>query len=402
MTGRISRRGMLAGLVGGGLVTALARKPAMAAEPRYLVVYWIAGGWDPTFVFDPHFESNTIHHDPASSLSTVSGLAFADAPSRPSVRAFIEKWGAKSAFVNGIAVGSISHDGCTRLMLTAHRTATAADFSTRVAHETGLPHVVLSGPRFPGDRGEVVLPVNATLVTTADGTLPSPRDEGSESRVQAWLQEEAARLPESAAKAQYLDGLSRLPELHENAGKLRGGLSANDDDVFGTVASVLGAGIARAVTLQGSLPTFGNWDSHVGNDALQTMDYEWTFGRLSSLMARLETESAPDGSPLADRTTVLVLSEMGRSPVLNSAQGKDHWPWTSAMLIGAGVRGGKIYGGTDAGLAGQRVDPTGGDVTDGGDLLTPASLAAGLLTSFGIDPAEDYDGVTPFTAPFET
>jgi hypothetical protein len=37
-------------------------------------------------------------------------------------------------------------------------------------------------------------------------------------------------------------------------------------------------------------------------------------------------------------TLMLVLSEMGRTPSSLPTLGKDHWPVTSAMLLGAGVR----------------------------------------------------------------
>ncbi len=397
----LARRAFLGAAASAGLFAALSRHTARAAEERYLVVYWMKGGWDPAFVFDPHFESDVIHRDPSSTEASLGGLSFADAATRPSVRAFFNTWGAKTAFVNGIAVGSISHDGCTRLMLTSSRGTTSPDFATRIAHGTSLPHVVISGPRFPGDLGEVVLAVNSTLIGTADGTLPTPRNDDSEARIQAWLAAEAAELPASRRKDQYLDGLGRLPDLHEHAADFSGAISTNDADIFGTVADVLAAGLARSVMLEGSLPMFGNWDSHVSNDSLQDKAYEWGFARLAELMERLKTTAAPGGGVLADRTTVLVLSEMGRSPVLNSAQGKDHWPWTSAMLVGASVAGGRVLGGTDSGFAGENVDPVSGEVSATGEAITPASLAAGLLTAFDIDPTEAYPDVTPFTAPFQ-
>jgi len=70
-------------------------------------------------------------------------------------------------------------------------------------------------------------------------------------------------------------------------------------------------------------------------------------GRYLEAAQRLEALPAPEGGSLLDQTTVLVMSEMGRTPIHNAAIGKDHWPVTSAMLVGAGVAGGRVVGATD-------------------------------------------------------
>ena len=52
---------------------------------------------------------------------------------------------------------------------------------------------------------------------------------------------------------------------------------------------------------------------------------------------RFQFREMLDASPgvyaptLAEETVVVVLSEMGRTPGINGTDGKDHWPWTSAM-----------------------------------------------------------------------
>ena len=63
----INRRALIRGLGGGALAlgsgTLSRLVQAGAAEDRFLVVYWNAGGWDPTYVFDPHFDSSLIEGD---------------------------------------------------------------------------------------------------------------------------------------------------------------------------------------------------------------------------------------------------------------------------------------------------------------------------------------------------
>ena len=148
------------------------------------------------------------------------------------------------------------------------------------------------------------------------------------------------------------------------------------------------------------MPLLSQWDSHSSNDSLQDKNFEHMFAEISQLLQLLRAADAPGGDSLGDRTTLLVVSEMGRTPVKNGSGGKDHWPFTSAMLVGAAVSGGRVVGLTDDTLAGGTVDPTSGAASSTGALVTPASLAAGLLQRFGVDPAAHYPDVTPFSAPF--
>jgi uncharacterized protein (DUF1501 family) len=404
----LSRRALLGGALGGGLLAGLGVPRARAADDRYLLVYWHQGGWDPAFVFDPHFESDIIHRGDTTERGTAGELTFGDAVSRPSVRSFFERWGERSAIVNGISVGSIAHDVCTRALLTGARSPDAADLATRLSVATGstlgAPYGVISGPRFPGAHGEVVVPINDVLGDILAGRIPTARDATDEAKIQAWLAEELDALPEAVRAqtrvAQYADGLARLPTLQAWAAGATVPAAPTEAERLAIAVGLLSDGLSRAVAVQGSLPQQAQWDSHQVNDRSQDLCFENAFSGLVTLMGLLDSAAAPGGGVLADRTLVLVLSEMGRTPVLNASLGKDHWPWTSALLIGAGVAGGRSLGGTDAGMAGMGVDPETGDAIEGGEPLTPPAFAAGILEQFDVDPESEYPGVTPFRGPF--
>jgi hypothetical protein len=92
---------------------------------------------------------------------------------------------------------------------------------------------------------------------------------------------------------------------------------------------------------------------------------------------------------------VVVLSEMGRHPQENLQAGKDHWTFTSAMLVGPGVAGGRVYGGFDDYAMGRPVDLASGQPHDGGEALTGAHLGATLLALGDVDPAPHTDGAGP-------
>jgi hypothetical protein len=78
---------------------------------------------------------------------------------------------------------------------------------------------------------------------------------------------------------------------------------------------------------------------------------------------------------LLENTLVLAMGEFGRTPKINPAGGRDHWPqaWT-ILLGGGGVQGGRVIGATDE-IGGYPVDrPT-----------TPAEVAATVYHSLGIN-----------------
>jgi hypothetical protein len=79
---------------------------------------------------------------------------------------------------------------------------------------------------------------------------------------------------------------------------------------------------------------------------------------------------------LLDRTLVVAMGEFGRTPKLNAAGGRDHWPRVfSVVLAGGGVRGGQVVGASD------RVGESPKDRP-----VSPADLARTIYTLLGIDP----------------
>ena len=52
---------------------------------------------------------------------------------------------------------------------------------------------------------------------------------------------------------------------------------------------------------------------------------------------------------MLERTLVLVSSEFGRTPKINSTNGRDHWPRVfSVAMAGGGTKKGYIHGASDA------------------------------------------------------
>jgi hypothetical protein len=69
-------------------------------------------------------------------------------------------------------------------------------------------------------------------------------------------------------------------------------------------------------------------------------------------------------------------------------------PVTSAVVFGAGVRGGALCGATDDLMVAMEVDLQTGAAGNGGEALYPEQVLAGILELVGVDPQAYYPGVT--------
>jgi uncharacterized protein (DUF1501 family) len=85
---------------------------------------------------------------------------------------------------------------------------------------------------------------------------------------------------------------------------------------------------------------------------------------------------------LLDSTLVVAVGEFGRTPKINERAGRDHWnSCYSALLAGAGVRGGRVVGSSDR-RGEHPVDRR----------VTPADLGATVLDRLGVG-AADLTGI---------
>ena len=117
------------------------------------------------------------------------------------------------------------------------------------------------------------------------------------------------------------------------------------------------------------------WDCHVLNHEIHQM----LVPELDHVLACLMDDLRERG--LWEDTLVIAMGEFGRTPWLNEARGRDHYPnaWSLA-LGGCGIKGGVAFGATDA---------EGFDVKD--NPVDQRRLFATIFTALGIDPHAQYD-----------
>ncbi len=90
------------------------------------------------------------------------------------------------------------------------------------------------------------------------------------------------------------------------------------------------------------------WDSHGTSPFSSMKSYETHVApAFDKAYAALLADLSERG--LLDSTLVVASGEFGRTPRINPVGGRDHWPqcWT-ALLAGAGIPGGQVYGSSDA------------------------------------------------------
>jgi hypothetical protein len=127
-------------------------------------------------------------------------------------------------------------------------------------------------------------------------------------------------------------------------------------------------------------PEVDSWDTHAANfKPLRNIHCPNLDRGLSALLEDMHQRG------LLKETLVVAVGEFGRSPRLgvstsgntNAPDGRDHWPYCyTAVIAGAGIPGGKLYGASDATGSSPKENP-----------VHPTDLLATVYYTLGIDPA---------------
>lgn len=163
-------------------------------------------------------------------------------------------------------------------------------------------------------------------------------------------------------------------------------LTRYGDDSFGRgcyVATQLIKSGVRCVEV-----TLGGWDTHVNNTAAQQNRIRLLDPAMAAMIADLKAED------LLKDTVVLWAGEFGRTPQLNAAGGRDHWPHGFSVVVGGGgIRGGQVVGETNP-MPEIRAE------NNSAHLVNPVSIAdvhATVLKALSIDYTQELE--TPIGRP---
>ena len=364
---------------------------AQSHQPfRSLIVVWLGGGPSQLETWDPH-PGRRIGGLTKAIPTRTRGLQFseffprlADQSHRLSVIRSLtslegdHRRGSYAAKTGYRMNPSVTHPSLTGLNAWHHR-----------SRDLALPRHVSLGPGpWPARGGDLGAQFDAFRLKKPGENLGNLQPNADPIRHQARLKhlhflEDSSRTPQAASIDQTLHqwttrrALAMMtPEtfstfsLQEEPPSIR---EAYGDHRFGKACLLARRLIDRKVPAVEV--TLSGFDSHTGNHETHTELCPVVDQGLSALLADL---SARDQ---LRHTVVLCLGEFGRTPKINPAEGRDHWPHGfSCLIAGGGIRPGQVVGATD---------PE-GRIRHPRDPVPLERLAATVLAALGLDPTETF------------
>ena len=340
--------------------------PAKGPKAESIIHIYLPGGMAHQESWDPKPYAPIEYRGDMTQIQTkLEGVLFSE--SMKQTAAIADKITVARAMTHGEA----AHERGTHNMFTGYRPSPAITFPSMgsvVSHELGVrnnlppyvavPNVVtnyaqsgyLSSSYSPFALGSD--PANGGF-KVQDLQLPSgvtpERFDGRRSMLEA--------VNEHFAKKEKSDNLAAMDTFYQRAyglissDKARAAFDINQEtpklrDEYGRNAAgqrflmarrLVEAGV-RFVTVH-----YSGWDFHnqiTANMRANLPAFDQAFARL---IRDLEERG------MLDKTLVMVSSEFGRTPKINTNAGRDHWPKVfSVALAGGGIKKGSIYGKSDA------------------------------------------------------
>lgn len=353
------------------------RATAQTSAVGYDGTYWIfmhaGGGWDPTHLCDPKGRANANESNPmgrflSGNIRTAGNIEYAPlGDDMTALDNFFQNHYARLLVVNGMDTGTNGHDQGVRGTWSGRTAEGHPPIGALIAaaHGATLPMPFIGYGGYLDTQGvtnAVPLGDGGLLHNLAHPSRPEPRESeenyfghpGIASLVQ---QEQTLRLVRLRNK-------QRLPRIWAGQNELMLARMGQDDlkrvsealpDDFAdgqlerqiqVALAAYAAGLSVSVSVSS-----GGFDTH-GNHDDQHLPRLVNFVNAADFAVR---EAERMG--IVDKVAIVMGSDFGRTPGYNSGNGKDHWPISSMMLMGPGIPGNRVIGGTDARHGPLLIDP---------------------------------------------
>jgi uncharacterized protein (DUF1501 family) len=368
----------------------LAFAQSSAAEPRArasaIIVLRLAGGPSQLETFDPH--DGTRAAAGTTSISTrAPGVRLASGYERLADQMH------RVALVRSMTTPESDHERATTVALTGAPPDPTVAYPSigavtnhALSPRGGLPaHVALMPGLWPPRGGALGASHDALVIADparpSAGLAPSVPLDRLDRRLEALAVVDAAfargRPPgitgarsdtTAAARALLSSGITEVLDVSSEPAAIR---ASYGDGAFGRACLA-----ARRLVERGTRcveVTLDGWDTHVANHAAHARLARTLDPALAGLLADLAARE------MLDRTLVVAGGEIGRTPELNRAEGRDHWTSGFTVLMAGGpIRGGVVVGATDP--EGRRAPA---------DPKSWADVWTTVMVAMGIDPASE-------------
>jgi uncharacterized protein (DUF1501 family) len=147
------------------------------------------------------------------------------------------------------------------------------------------------------------------------------------------------------------------------------GRSDSTSDAFALATKLIINDVVTCINLG-----VGGFDTHTSQTARMQPIMQMTDRLVRTMVDKLRAAGK------LDSTLIVLYSDFGRTPKVNSSAGRDHWPIGGALMIGGGISGGRAVGATDDSLLAQAVNATTGGVDGAGTQLSPIHLGGSVLS----------------------
>lgn len=408
----LSRRSLLHSAAGTMFFAPLAGQLARAAErgggksqPKSVILLWMNGGPSQLETFDPH-PGSPGGGEVAAIATRARGIRIAD--TLPRVAEQMDK----IALIRSVTSKEGDHARAVYNLRTGWRpdpTVVHPSIGAVACHQleggAEIPrHISILPGAYGGRGGYLGARYDAFKVYDVAGPVPDVRRGVAEERFTRRV-EDLMKVVEPSFGRGRLEQLDPQRTLHGVA--TRSALTMmtsaqlkafevtdepqSERDAFGDTPfgrGCLAAARLIEVGVRCVEVSLDGWDSHVNNHVLQSSACETLDPAFAALLRRLEQRD------LLGSTLVVWGGEFGRTPGINAAGGRDHWPHGFSMaLAGCGIRGGAVHGATNPDPDLQREDPS----ADLPDPVSVADVQATILHTLGIEHERELD--TPVGRP---
>jgi len=399
-----NRRQFISNIAKAGLgVTALSYTPRAFADTvnskvKHIIYIYMEGGMSHLDTFDPK-----EHPETKGKFSKIPTAA--DGMYLSEHLKGIAKHGDKMALVRSMSVTTGDHAGAQYNVRTSYKQigtivhpALGAWMAKFNKSETSLPsNVLISGPaKHPGSGWMPKIYSPIPVIDPAKGLQYSDLKDldtfKSRWEILNKLNKNVNENAKSSEVRAYVEFYDETIKLLQSSELQAFDISKEDKDLrdnkYGN--NRFGQGLLLARRLIENGVSFvevksGGWDTHVNNfDALATSLPQHD----QSITALIEDLQ---GKGLLESTLIVVATEFGRTPIINVNDGRDHWPGAfSCALIGAGVKGGAVFGSTDE---------KGEKVAEGSRKIEPKDFNATIAKIAGLP--YDQEFFSPNGRPFK-